>query len=93
MFSDAFSRDHQLIRADPKHSLYLACALMVRGNVEISDVRRNIERIIAHKTCQYQFIKQYPLHTFSFSMSTLAISLISKQKKNSSVIDTTFSVY
>lgn len=44
MFSDAFSRDHQLIKADPKHSLYLACALMVRGNVEISDVRRNIER-------------------------------------------------
>lgn len=45
MFSDAFSRDHQLLRADPKHSLYLACALMVRGNVEISDVRRNIERL------------------------------------------------
>ncbi|XP_046530402.1 tubulin epsilon chain isoform X2 [Equus quagga] len=44
MFSDAFSKDHQLIRADPKHSLYLACALMVRGNVQISDLRRNIER-------------------------------------------------
>ena len=45
MFSDAFSRDHQLIKADPKHSLYLACALMVRGNVEVSDIRRNIERL------------------------------------------------
>ncbi|XP_008005486.2 tubulin epsilon chain isoform X2 [Chlorocebus sabaeus] len=45
MFSDAFSKDHQLLRADPKHSLYLACALMVRGNVQISDVRRNIERL------------------------------------------------
>ncbi|XP_052097278.1 tubulin epsilon chain-like [Mytilus californianus] len=45
MFSDAFSRDRQLLRADPKHRLYLACALMVRGNVEISDVRRNIERL------------------------------------------------
>lgn len=44
MFSDAFGKDHQLIRADPKHSLYLACALMVRGNVQVSDVRRNIER-------------------------------------------------
>jgi hypothetical protein len=44
MFSDAFSKDHQLIRGDPKHSLYLACALMVRGNVQISDLRRNIER-------------------------------------------------
>lgn len=45
MFSDAFSRDHQLIKADPKHSLYLACALMVRGNVQISDIRRNIEKL------------------------------------------------
>ena len=44
MFSDAFSRDYQLLKSDPKHSLYLACALMVRGNVEISDVRRNIEK-------------------------------------------------
>lgn len=44
MFSDAFSKDHQLIRADPKRSLYLACALMIRGNVQVSDLRRNIER-------------------------------------------------
>ena len=46
MFSDAFSHEHQLLKADPKHSLYLACALMVRGNVQISDIRRNIERYI-----------------------------------------------
>uniref|UniRef100_A0A5F8G7Z7 Tubulin epsilon chain n=1 Tax=Monodelphis domestica TaxID=13616 RepID=A0A5F8G7Z7_MONDO len=45
MFSDAFSKDYQLIQADPKHSLYLACALLVRGNVQISDIRRNIERL------------------------------------------------
>ncbi|KAM6954383.1 tubulin epsilon chain [Aplochiton taeniatus] len=45
MFTDAFSKGHQLIRADPKHSLYLACALMVRGNVQVSDLRRNIERL------------------------------------------------
>ncbi|XP_060609169.2 tubulin epsilon chain isoform X1 [Anolis sagrei] len=45
MFSDAFSKDHQLLRADPKHSLYLACALLVRGNVQVSDLRRNIERM------------------------------------------------
>jgi tubulin epsilon len=45
MFTDAFSRDHQLIRADPKNSLYLACALMLRGKVEISDIRRNIDRL------------------------------------------------
>lgn len=48
MFSDAFSKDHQLIRADPKHSLYLACALMLRGNVQVSDLRRNIERSEHH---------------------------------------------
>ena len=45
MFYDAFSKEHQLIKADPKHSLYLACALMVRGNVQISDIRRNIEKL------------------------------------------------
>ena len=45
MFSDAFCKDNQLIKADPKHSVYLACALIVRGNVEISDIRRNIERL------------------------------------------------
>lgn len=46
MFTDAFSKDHQLMHADPKRNLYLACALMVRGNVLISDLRRNIERYV-----------------------------------------------
>ncbi|KAJ3049010.1 Tubulin epsilon chain [Rhizophlyctis rosea] len=45
MFADAFSRQSQLVRADPKSSTYLACALIIRGDVEISDVRRNIEKI------------------------------------------------
>uniref|UniRef100_A0A1A8ERN7 Tubulin, epsilon 1 n=1 Tax=Nothobranchius korthausae TaxID=1143690 RepID=A0A1A8ERN7_9TELE len=45
MFSDAFSKDHQLIRANLKHSLFLASALMVRGDVHMSDLRRNIERL------------------------------------------------
>uniref|UniRef100_UPI00358E9399 tubulin epsilon chain isoform X2 n=1 Tax=Myxine glutinosa TaxID=7769 RepID=UPI00358E9399 len=45
MFLDAFSKENQLIQADPKHGLYLACALMVRGNVQVSDIRRNIERL------------------------------------------------
>lgn len=44
MFTDAFSHDNQLLKSDPKHGLYLACGLMVRGQVEISDIRRNIER-------------------------------------------------
>ncbi|XP_071804090.1 tubulin epsilon chain-like [Asterias amurensis] len=45
MFTDAFSREYQLLKADPKNSMYLACALMCRGNVEISDIRRNIDRL------------------------------------------------
>ncbi|XP_067097685.1 tubulin epsilon chain isoform X1 [Osmerus mordax] len=45
MFTDAFSKDHQLLQADPRHSLYLACALLVRGDVQVSDLRRNIERL------------------------------------------------
>ncbi|KAJ3061367.1 Tubulin epsilon chain, partial [Podochytrium sp. JEL0797] len=44
MFSDAFSKDTQLISADPKSHVYLACALMIRGDVEVSDVRRNVDR-------------------------------------------------
>ncbi|XP_076872803.1 tubulin epsilon chain isoform X2 [Brachyhypopomus gauderio] len=45
MFTDAFSKEHQLMKADPRHSLYLACALMLRGDVQMSDLRRNIERL------------------------------------------------
>lgn len=44
MFSDAFNKDHQLIRAEPRRCLYLATALLVRGNVQLSDLRRNILR-------------------------------------------------
>ncbi|XP_057684221.1 tubulin epsilon chain [Corythoichthys intestinalis] len=45
LFNNAFSRSHQLIKADPKHSLYLACSLVARGNVQVSDLRRNIDRL------------------------------------------------
>ncbi len=45
MFTDAFSSKTQLIRADPKRSTYLACALLVRGQIQVSDVNRNIERM------------------------------------------------
>lgn len=71
MFSDAFSREHQLIQADPKHSLYLACALLVRGNVQVSDLRRNIERlVIPHKVVMgfaIETVVSFPEHShFSF---------------------------
>ena len=45
MFSDAFKKDNQLLQCDPKSSVYLACALMLRGRVQISDIRRNIEKL------------------------------------------------
>ncbi|XP_047674062.1 tubulin epsilon chain isoform X4 [Tachysurus fulvidraco] len=45
MFSDAFSKEHQLMTSDPRRAVYLACALMLRGNVQVSDLRRNIQRL------------------------------------------------
>ena len=46
MFSDAFSRECQLLKADPRNGTYLACALLVRGEVDLSDIRRNVERLV-----------------------------------------------
>jgi tubulin epsilon len=45
MFSDSFKHDNQLLQCDPKSNLYLACALILRGRVQLSDIRRNIERL------------------------------------------------
>ena len=45
MFSDAFKKENQLLQSEPRSSLYLACALMLRGKVQISDIRRNIEKL------------------------------------------------
>ena len=42
-----FDRRNQLIRADPLRSTYLATALLLRGNVTVSDVGRNIDRVKA----------------------------------------------
>jgi hypothetical protein len=36
---------HQLLKVDPRRSTYLACGLFVRGDIMISDVQRNIERM------------------------------------------------
>lgn len=68
MFTDAFSRDYQLIKADPRHSLYLACALMVRGSVELSDIRRNIDRYFAPKLLIIwkEFKEKWSLYAASF---------------------------
>ncbi|KXS17780.1 tubulin nucleotide-binding domain-like protein, partial [Gonapodya prolifera JEL478] len=45
MFLDCFSRETQLMKADPRNSTYLGCALLVRGDAEMSDIRRNIDRL------------------------------------------------
>lgn len=45
MFGEVFSREHQLIRADPRNHTYLACGLLVRGAATISDINRNVARI------------------------------------------------
>ncbi|ETV74735.1 hypothetical protein, variant [Aphanomyces astaci] len=47
MFSDAFQRDHQLIKTNPKGGIMLACGLLLRGNVQVSDIQANIQRLRA----------------------------------------------
>ena len=37
-FTDAFAPQNMLIRAEPRKSTYLACALLLRGDVAVSDV-------------------------------------------------------
>jgi hypothetical protein len=36
---------HQLLKVDPKRSTFLACGLLLRGDVVVSDVQRSIARI------------------------------------------------
>jgi tubulin epsilon len=45
LFADAFSREAQLLRADPRRSTYLAAALLLRGPVTLSDIHRNAARL------------------------------------------------
>lgn len=46
MFTDAFSRDSQLISTDLKQGTFLACALIARGReLAMSDMRSNIDRM------------------------------------------------
>ena len=45
MFADAFSKGRQLVKGDPRSSLHLACGLMLRGDVVVSDINRNVERL------------------------------------------------
>jgi tubulin epsilon len=44
IFVDSFSRDHQLMSCDIKNSIFMADAMLFRGNVYLSDIRKNIEK-------------------------------------------------
>ena len=45
LFTDAFARETQLMSVSPREHTYLACGLLVRGAVEVSDINRNVERM------------------------------------------------
>lgn len=45
MFTDAFSPHHQLVECDVRGGTMLACGLLARGKVTMSDLRRNLDRI------------------------------------------------
>lgn len=44
-FSDAFTRDFQLVSSDPFRHTFLAAALLARGSITASDLRRNIDKL------------------------------------------------
>ena len=45
MFNAALRRENQLISCDPTTDTYLASALLLRGDVQVSDVQRHIGKI------------------------------------------------
>ncbi|KAI8911752.1 tubulin, epsilon 1 [Gorgonomyces haynaldii] len=45
MFQDAFLPETQLVSCDPRKGLFFATAIICRGPFEISDVRRNIDKL------------------------------------------------
>eukprot|EP00939_MAST-03C_sp_MAST-3C-sp1_P004167 g4167.t1 len=45
MFDSVLRPEHQLIECEPKNDKYLACALLLRGDVQISDVQRHINKM------------------------------------------------
>ncbi|CAH8870589.1 unnamed protein product [Trichobilharzia szidati] len=45
IFADAFTKDYQLMSTDPCRHVYMAAALLVRGAINATDIRRNIEKL------------------------------------------------
>lgn len=52
-FTDVMSREYQLLTCDPRASTYLACGLLMRGGITISDANRNIARLKPHLKMAY----------------------------------------
>ncbi|PAA76190.1 hypothetical protein BOX15_Mlig010448g4, partial [Macrostomum lignano] len=44
-FNESFGKEAQLFSAEPRAHLYLACALLLRGRIDLSDVRRCVDRL------------------------------------------------
>ncbi|GBG26865.1 Tubulin beta chain [Hondaea fermentalgiana] len=45
MFAGAMARSNQLLKTDPVNGRFLACAMLVRGHVNLADIHRNVERL------------------------------------------------
>lgn len=45
MFTDVFQRENQLLSTDLRQGTLLATALLIRGNISISDASCNVERL------------------------------------------------
>lgn len=53
MMSSLFSREHQLIKADPRNATFVACGLFVRGEATVSDLARNVARLKRSQTVRF----------------------------------------
>eukprot|EP00049_Salpingoeca_infusionum_P013120 m.245266 g.245266 ORF g.245266 m.245266 type:complete len:463 (-) comp15363_c0_seq2:310-1698(-) len=45
IFTDLFDPAFQLTKCNPRQGTYTSCALLVRGAVDVSDIRRNVDRM------------------------------------------------
>ncbi|CAK4077088.1 unnamed protein product [Aphanomyces euteiches] len=87
LFLDVFQRDYQLIKTNPKSGMMLACGLLLRGNVAVSDIQSNIQRIQAD-------LRMIPWNSEGFKVGICAVpaldhpvSLLSLSN-NACIVDT-----
>ena len=53
LFSDAFDPNSQLMRSNPKQATLLATGLLIRGDLRMADVQRNLKRLRPHLRLPY----------------------------------------